>query len=83
MKIGVNHLLILPILLPLITGALLLFYDERRSKLKSLISISSTGLLVIVAVLLIIHALKVAPAADVYRLGNWPSPLELCWSLIV
>ncbi|OLL53217.1 monovalent cation/H+ antiporter subunit D [Bartonella henselae] len=77
MKIGVNHLLILPILLPLITGALLLFYDERRSKLKSLISISSTGLLVIIAVLLIIHALKVAPAADVYRLGNWPSPFGI------
>ncbi|AFR26926.1 monovalent cation/H+ antiporter subunit D [Bartonella quintana] len=73
MKIGVHHLLILPILLPLITGALLLFYDERRSKLKSLISLFSAGLLVVIAVLLIIRTLKIAPALDVYRLGNWPS----------
>ncbi|WP_039759504.1 monovalent cation/H+ antiporter subunit D [Bartonella queenslandensis] len=77
MEVCVHHLLILPILLPLSTGALLLFYDERRSKLKSLISIFSAALLVIVAVLLVKRALEVAPAADVYRLGNWPSPFGI------
>ncbi|WP_375609013.1 MULTISPECIES: monovalent cation/H+ antiporter subunit D [unclassified Bartonella] len=73
----VHYLLILPILLPLITGALLLFYDERRSKLKSLISIFSAVLLIVVAVLLVRRALEVAPALDVYRLGNWPSPFGI------
>ncbi|WP_375703201.1 monovalent cation/H+ antiporter subunit D [Bartonella sp. AD13SXNS] len=73
----VHYLLILPILLPLITGALLLFYDERRSKLKSLISIFSAVLLIIIAVLLVRRALEVAPALDVYRLGNWPSPFGI------
>ncbi|WP_375607886.1 MULTISPECIES: monovalent cation/H+ antiporter subunit D [unclassified Bartonella] len=73
----VHYLLILPILLPLITGALLLFYDERRSKLKSLISIFSAVLLIVVAVLLVGRALEVAPALDVYRLGNWPSPFGI------
>lgn len=74
MEVFVHHLLILPILLPLSTGALLLFYDERRSKLKSHISIFSAALLVVVAILLVKRVLEVAPAADVYRLGNWPSP---------
>ncbi|WP_345118383.1 monovalent cation/H+ antiporter subunit D [Bartonella pachyuromydis] len=73
MAVYVQHLLILPIVLPLITGALLLFYDERRAKLKSFISFFSAGLLIIVAVLLILRALEFAPAAEVYRLGNWPS----------
>ncbi|MBB5073716.1 multicomponent K+:H+ antiporter subunit D [Bartonella callosciuri] len=73
----VHHLLILPILLPLITGALLLFYDERRAKLKSFISLFSSALLVVIAVLLIIRALEVAPVSDVYRLGNWPSPFAI------
>ncbi len=30
-----DHLLIVPILLPLVTGALLLIPDERRKRLKS------------------------------------------------
>ncbi|WP_208440129.1 monovalent cation/H+ antiporter subunit D [Bartonella raoultii] len=77
MEACVRHLLIVPILLPLSTGALLLFYDERRSKLKSLISIFSTVLLVIIAVLLVMRALEVAPAVDVYRLGSWPSPFGI------
>ncbi|ACS52089.1 monovalent cation/H+ antiporter subunit D [Bartonella grahamii] len=77
MEVGVHHLLILPILLPLITGALLLFYDERRSKFKSLISLFSAGLSVVIAVLLIIRTLEIAPACDVYRLGNWLSPFGI------
>ncbi|WP_336278662.1 monovalent cation/H+ antiporter subunit D [Bartonella sp. CB175] len=77
MEAGAYHLLILPILLPLATGTILLFCDERRSKLKSLISIASAGLSVVIAALLIMHVLKIAPASDVYRLGNWPSPFGI------
>ncbi|EJF87133.1 monovalent cation/H+ antiporter subunit D [Bartonella rattimassiliensis] len=73
----VHHLLIFPILLPLSTGALLLFYDERRSKLKSLISIFSAAVLVVVSALLVRRTLEVAPALDVYRLGNWSSPFGI------
>lgn len=72
-----HHLLILPILLPLSTGALLLFYDERRAKLKSFISLASAGLLIVVAVLLIMRALEVTPVSEVYQLGNWPSPFAI------
>lgn len=77
MESWAHHLLVLPILLPLTIGAVLLFYDERRSKLKSLISLSSAGLLVFISVLLLLRALEMAPASDVYRLGNWPSPFSI------
>ncbi|WP_407966237.1 monovalent cation/H+ antiporter subunit D [Bartonella sp. C271] len=77
MEAWLHHLLILPILLPLSTGAFLLFYDERNSQLKSLISLSSVGLLIIISILLCIRTLEVAPASDVYRLGNWPSPFGI------
>ncbi|AGF75134.1 putative monovalent cation/H+ antiporter subunit D [Bartonella australis AUST/NH1] len=72
-----HHLLILPILLPLGAGAVLLFYDERRSKLKSLISLSSAALLVVISILLLVRALEVAPASDVYQPGNWPPPFGI------
>ncbi|ATO58017.1 monovalent cation/H+ antiporter subunit D [Bartonella sp. 1-1C] len=77
MEIWLQHLLILPILLPLTTGALLLFYDERNSQLKSLISLSSAGLLIVISILLCLRTLEIAPASDVYQLGNWPSPFAI------
>ena len=39
----VEHLLIVPILLPLVTGAALLLIDETRHALKALISVASTS----------------------------------------
>ena len=44
-----RHLLIVPILLPLITGAVLLLIEETRHTLKALISLASTLLLVAAA----------------------------------
>ncbi|WP_455477017.1 monovalent cation/H+ antiporter subunit D [Bartonella sp. B41] len=77
MAYWVHHLLILPIILPLSTGALLLFYDERRSNLKSSIGLFSSGLLVVVSVLLVMRTFEVSPASDVYRLGNWSYPFGI------
>ncbi|WP_455474121.1 monovalent cation/H+ antiporter subunit D [Bartonella sp. B30(2025)] len=77
MEIGMYHFLILPILLPLSTGVILLFCDERYSKLKSLISIYSAILSVIIAAILVMRSREVAPAADVYWLGNWSAPFGI------
>ncbi|UTO28376.1 monovalent cation/H+ antiporter subunit D [Bartonella harrusi] len=77
MQSCVQHLLILPIILPLSIGAILLFYDERHAKLKAFISLFSAGLLAVVAVLLVMRALEFAPLSDVYHLGNWPSPFGI------
>lgn len=72
-----HHVMILPILLPMAVGALLLFYDERRRKLKSIISLSSAGILVLIALMLVARAVEVSPSADVYSLGNWPAPFGI------
>ncbi|RFC65710.1 MULTISPECIES: monovalent cation/H+ antiporter subunit D [Mesorhizobium] len=70
-----NHLIIAPILLPLLTGALLLLFDERKHTLKALLSVGSTLLLVAMGMVL----LRVADSgtASVYLLGNWAAPFGI------
>ena len=48
-----RHLLIVPILLPLVTGAALLLIEETRHALKALISLASTVLLLVAAMALL------------------------------
>jgi multicomponent K+:H+ antiporter subunit D len=75
------HLVVVPVLLPLVTGALLLLVDERRRTLKAALDIASTSILAGVAVALLRFA--DAPAASggvstgVYLLGNWPAPFGI------
>jgi multicomponent K+:H+ antiporter subunit D len=70
-----EHLVVAPVLLPLVTGALLLLPDERRHSLKAAIGVLST--LVLVAIAIALLQLADGPAAHVYRLGNWPAPFGI------
>ena len=75
-----EHLLILPILLPLFAGAVLLLFDERRHALKAGINIVSTLLLLALSVALL--RLADAPegpeaAMKVYLLGDWAAPFGI------
>ena len=76
-----DHIVILPILLPLATGALLLFFDDRQRPLKAGINFASCALLLIVAVLLVMRAGSAEPLVDgataTYPLGNWPVPFGI------
>jgi len=72
-----QHLIILPILLPLLIGSSLLFFDERNRTIKTTLSLMSAGLLVVIAAGLMVQAKEVAPAAQLYRLGNWPAPFAI------
>jgi multicomponent K+:H+ antiporter subunit D len=75
-----EHLIILPVLLPLITGALLLLFDERRRFLKALISALSVLALAVVAVALLRIAdapSEGVPVTGVYLLGNWAAPFGI------
>jgi multicomponent K+:H+ antiporter subunit D len=72
-----DHLVIVPVLLPLVTGAFLLLLDERRRALKATVSLVSTVLLVAVAVALLDRADASAAATSVYLLGNWPAPFGI------
>jgi multicomponent K+:H+ antiporter subunit D len=76
-----SHLIILPILLPLVTGALLLFVREGRRVLKAAISGASVvGLLALATLLLtLVGRSSVADqtAMGVYLLGNWAAPFGI------
>jgi len=72
-----QHAIILPILLPLMVGAGLLFFDERKRMLKNICSLIGACLLVVIALNLVAQAKEVAPAAQLYRLGNWPAPFAI------
>ncbi|MBX3597143.1 MAG: monovalent cation/H+ antiporter subunit D [Rhizobiaceae bacterium] len=67
-----HHLVIAPILLPLVTGALLLLFDERRHTLKSTLSIGSSFILIAISIALV--RLADGGAETVYLLGNWEAP---------
>lgn len=72
-----HHLIIVPIVLPFVAGALMLLFDERRHMLKAAISLASAILLLGVAVMLMVRADTAPPAEGVYLLGNWPAPFGI------
>lgn len=75
MSAWTHHLIIAPVVMPLVAGALLAVYDERRQYLKGLINLVSTLMTLAVAILLVEAADRSAPG--VYLLGNWPAPFGI------
>lgn len=76
-----SHLVIAPILLPLVTGAFLLLVDERRHSFKALVSLFSTLALLVIAITLMTVADTTSDAgvaaSKVYLLGNWKAPFGI------
>ncbi|KQZ96513.1 cation:proton antiporter [Mesorhizobium sp. Root157] len=76
-----DQILIAPIILPLVTGALLLLFDERRHFLKAMVNVVSTLLLVVVSLVLLNFADAPvgngAATTGVYLLGNWAAPFGI------
>jgi multicomponent K+:H+ antiporter subunit D len=70
-----QHLVMLPILVPLLAGALLLVIDEPRHKVKAGISLAAMLLLLSAAGTLVVRA--DAPVAHVYSLGAWAAPVGI------
>jgi multicomponent K+:H+ antiporter subunit D len=70
-----DHLVVLPIVLPLATGALMLLFDERRHRLKAGLSVSAALLLLAAAAALAVRA--ATPVTHVYPLGSWPAPFGI------
>lgn len=66
-----NHWIIAPLLLPLLTAVLLVFLSGRRSLIRALSLVSATGLLLIAITLV-----RQANDGDIhlYALGNWAPP---------
>jgi multicomponent K+:H+ antiporter subunit D len=75
-----HHLIILPILLPIITAAALIPVDERNRTLKGVIAFTSTVVVFIISILLMQMAASSGEGesgASVYLLGNWPAPFGI------
>ncbi len=70
----INHLLILPVILPLIAGMLMLLLEARGRRLKVAITLMTTLSLLVVSVVLLLLADAEGQAgtlSSVYLLGNW------------
>ncbi|MCL4067618.1 monovalent cation/H+ antiporter subunit D [Pseudomonas sp. GX19020] len=81
MMLATEHLIIAPILIPLIAGALMLLYDESQRKAKLGISIGSTIALLFVAIELLNRS-KGSPLSggneiSFYLLGDWAVPFGI------
>lgn len=72
------HLLVVPIVLPLVTAAVLALLGERRPRARSLVNVGATiaGLVVAVQVLRRVDA-GGAASIGVYLAGNWEAPFGI------
>lgn len=75
----IDHMIVVPILLPLVSGALMLLFDERRRGLKAGIGIATTIALLTVSIVLLRQAdlMDTGPGVGTYQLGNWPAPFGI------
>jgi len=72
-----HHLIVAPILIPLIASALLLFIDERRRVAKAMVSLASAIVLTVIA--FILFRIESGPNGfeGVYLVGNWSAPFGI------
>ncbi len=76
----IPHLVVAPIVLPLIAAALTLFFDERQRSIRAAISFGATSILLVVALVLLFEASDAGPhqgAATAYAIGDWAAPFGI------
>ena len=78
----ISHLIIAPILLPLLVTAIMLAYDDRHRTLKRVLSLSAAAALIGISATLLwmvggSEAAGIPPGPHVYLLGNWPAPFGI------
>jgi len=78
MQLLADHLIILPILVPMLAGIILTLIDERHHNAKLLVNFGATLLLLALS-LLLLSEVGASPDAIVqtYRLGDWPAPFAI------
>jgi multicomponent K+:H+ antiporter subunit D len=72
-----EHLAVLPVVLPLFAGAALVLIDDRHHTTKLAINIAATALLVVVSLLLLADTATGNAQIVTYQLGNWPAPFGI------
>ena len=76
------HLLIAPIVIPLLVGALQLLVGDRRPGVKSALGLVSCVALLATSIALLVMAADPPGGGQlggVYRIGDWPTPLASSW----
>ena len=70
-----DHLVIAPIIIPLIAGGMMLLFEGRRREAVAAINIFATLALLAVAIALLVGSMEEDPAraVSVYLLGDWPA----------
>lgn len=71
-----DHLIVMPVLLPLVASALMLLFDESRRATKRAIGLA-TALVLVAISLVLLHGAIDASTARVYLLGDWPAPFGI------
>jgi multicomponent K+:H+ antiporter subunit D len=74
-----GHGIVVPVLLPLVSGALLLVLEKARSRWLGALSLASTLALLLVSVLLVAQAS--GGEVQAYLLGNWQAPYGIEFAL--
>lgn len=76
-----NHLIIAPILLPLVASGLLLLLDERRRLAKNTIALATLIANLVISVTLMAQTVRVGAggqsATRVYLVGDWAAPFGI------
>jgi len=79
---AVQHLMLAPVLLPLLAAALMMLLNEEQHRLKMALNVGScTALLGISCVLLYSSGTGAGGAPGVYLAGNWPAPFGIVLAL--
>ena len=76
-----DHLIMMPILLPLAASAVMLLFDERRRGAKRMIAIATALALLAISTALLHRVMQpdheFASLARIYPLGDWPAPFGI------
>jgi multicomponent K+:H+ antiporter subunit D len=82
MNLLLQHLIVLPIVVPLVTGAAMLFLAEARRTLRVTLALVSVLIQLCVGVALLYLTSDAAPfiwpeGVGVYAIGHWPAPFGI------
>jgi len=82
MNVLLQHLVILPVVVPLVAGAAMLFLAEHRRKARVTLALVSVLVQLLVGITLLYLTSDAAPfiwpeGVGVYAVGNWPAPFGI------
>ncbi|MTH35112.1 monovalent cation/H+ antiporter subunit D [Paracoccus limosus] len=76
-----HHMIIAPILIPLVAGAIMLFYNDRNRQTKLVLGLVAVGLMFLSSTELMNDAKSLTDSdgsvVQLYRLGDWPVPVGI------